>query len=77
MDCLESLVCSGLCVNESKSNVYMAGISPQVMEEIKLITGFSQGEFPFRYLGVPVASSRITIDQFNPLILKISEYISV
>ncbi|GFY99599.1 hypothetical protein Acr_13g0009990 [Actinidia rufa] len=77
MECLRNFGdCSGLCINASKSNVYMAGISPQEMEEIKLITGFSIGKFPFRYLGIPVASSRLTIEQFNPLILKVSDYIS-
>ncbi|GFZ19717.1 hypothetical protein Acr_28g0004220 [Actinidia rufa] len=78
MECLNSFgECSGLSINASKSNVYMAGICLVVMEEIKLSTGFSIGEFPFRYLGIPVASSRLTLDQFIPLILKVSEYISV
>ncbi|GFZ01918.1 hypothetical protein Acr_15g0005270 [Actinidia rufa] len=53
MECLENFgECSGLCINYSKSNVYMAG------------------------LGIPVASSKLTIEQFSPLVLKISEYIS-
>ena len=46
------------------------------MEAIKGITGFSQGSFPFRYLGIPVANSRLSIAQFSPLIDKISGYIS-
>ncbi|GFZ00592.1 eukaryotic translation initiation factor 4E [Actinidia rufa] len=51
MDCLKKFgECSGLCINASKSNVFMAGISQEGMEEIKAITGFSLGEFPFRYL---------------------------
>ncbi|GFY86445.1 hypothetical protein Acr_05g0000840 [Actinidia rufa] len=63
MECLKKFRdCSGLCINASKSNVYMAGICPDEMEEIKLITGFSIGEFPFRYLGIPVASSRLTTE---------------
>ena len=77
MECLEKFgECSGLSINALKSNVYMAGISPQEMEEINQITGFSIGVFPFKYLGIPVASSRLIIEQFNPLILKVSEYIS-
>ncbi|GFS34973.1 wall associated kinase 5 [Actinidia rufa] len=67
---------SGLSINASKSSVFMAGICPEDMEEIEAITGFNKGEFPFRYLGVPVAVSRLTIDQFSPLISKISEYTS-
>ena len=78
MECLKKFRdCSGLCINASKSNVYTAGICPEEMEEIKLITGFSIGEFPFRYLGIPVASSRLTTEQFRPLILKVSDCISV
>ena len=77
MECLDKFGdCSALCINASKSNVYMAGISPQEMEVIKLITSFNIDEFPFRYLGIPVASSRLTIEQFSPLILKVSDYIS-
>ncbi|XP_057478807.1 uncharacterized protein LOC130766129 [Actinidia eriantha] len=54
----------------------MAGINREDMEEIKAITGFNMGTFPFRYLGIPVAASKLTIEQFNPLISRISEYIS-
>ncbi|GFS34515.1 hypothetical protein Acr_00g0034340 [Actinidia rufa] len=54
---------------------YSAGISSMDMEAIKGITGFSQGSFPFKYLGIP-ADSRLSIFQFSPLIDKISGYIS-
>ncbi|GFZ11161.1 hypothetical protein Acr_22g0005590 [Actinidia rufa] len=77
MDCLNKFgECSGLGISNTKSNVFMAGISRDIMEEIKTITGFSSGRFPFRYLGIPVAASRLTIEQFNPLITKISDYVS-
>ena len=77
MDCLKKFgECSGLCISNTKSNVFMAGISRDIMEEIKTIIGFSSGRFPFRYLGIPVAASRLTIEQFNPLITKISDYVS-
>ena len=54
----------------------MAGICSEDIEEIKSITGFRMGEFPFRYLGILVVASKLTIEQFSPLISKISEYIS-
>ncbi|GFY83129.1 hypothetical protein Acr_02g0013690 [Actinidia rufa] len=77
MECLKQFGnYSGLCVNASKSCVFMAGICTEEMEEIETITGFSKGEFPFRYLGIPVAASRLTINQFSPFISKISEYIN-
>ncbi|XP_057471089.1 uncharacterized protein LOC130759899 [Actinidia eriantha] len=63
MDCLKKFgECSGFHISDSKSNVFMAGISREIMKEIKTITGFSSSKFPFRYLGIPVAASRLTID---------------
>ena len=77
MDCLNQFGdVSGLRINANKSNVFMAGINHIDMAEIKSITGFRVGEFPFRYLGIPVAATRLTIEQFRPLTAKISEYIS-
>ncbi|GFY83790.1 hypothetical protein Acr_03g0005640 [Actinidia rufa] len=51
-------------------------INSSDMEAIKDITKFSQGSFPFRYLGIPVADSRLRISQYSPLIDKITNYIS-
>ena len=68
--------CSGLKISFSKSSFYSAGISQLDTDTIKGISGFSQGTFPFRYLGIPVAASRLTISQFSPMIDKISGYIS-
>ena len=77
MDCLKHFGdVSGLCINASKSNLFMAGINRTDMEQIKAITGFPLGRFPFRYLGIPVAASRLSIEQFSPLISRISEHIS-
>ncbi|GFS29167.1 hypothetical protein Acr_00g0005630 [Actinidia rufa] len=55
---------------------FTVGIYSQDKEAIKGITGFSQGSFPFRYLGIPIADSRIFIAQISLLIDKISGYIS-
>ncbi|XP_057512767.1 uncharacterized protein LOC130794821 [Actinidia eriantha] len=66
--------CSGLKISFSKSSFYSAGISSMDMEAINGITGFSQGSFPFKYLGIPIIDSRLTISQC-PLIDKISGYI--
>ncbi|GFS35677.1 hypothetical protein Acr_00g0041410 [Actinidia rufa] len=65
--------CSGLSINASKAQVFMVGVCSEEMEKI---TGFNIGQYPFRYLGILVAASRLTIDQFSPLISKISEYIN-
>ena len=68
--------CSGLQTNMGKSSFFAAGICPEELETIKRITGFALGAFPFKYLGIPVAASRLTIAQFSPLMDKISDYIS-
>ena len=68
--------CSGLKVSFSKSSFFPAGISSRDLESIKEITGFLQGTFPFKYLGIPMTVSRLTISQFSPLIDKISGYIN-
>ncbi|GFZ00533.1 hypothetical protein Acr_14g0001680 [Actinidia rufa] len=55
MECLKNFgACSGLCISATKSHVYMAGIDQEEMEKMKTISGLSMGEFPFRYLGIPV-----------------------
>ncbi|GFZ16285.1 hypothetical protein Acr_25g0006940 [Actinidia rufa] len=68
--------CSGLSINLTKSSFYLAGVSNTDIEIIKGVTGFSQGSFPFRYLGIPVADSRLNIAQYSPLIDKISYNLS-
>ncbi|GFS33810.1 hypothetical protein Acr_00g0030680 [Actinidia rufa] len=76
-DCLKNFgECSGLCISPNKSNLSMDGFCREDAEEIKTISRFSLGRFPFRYLGIPVAASRLSIEQFSPLISKIAEYIN-
>ncbi|GFY87986.1 hypothetical protein Acr_05g0016250 [Actinidia rufa] len=62
--------CSGLKVSFSKSSLFAAGINSSDMEAIKDITTFSQGSFSFRYLGILVADSRLTISQYSLLLIK-------
>ena len=44
---------SGLRVSMQKSNLFAAGIPRDDLETIKSLSGFSDGRFPFRYLGFP------------------------
>lgn len=36
------------------------------------LTGFQQGSFPFRYLGIPLASVKLELSDYSPLIEKIT-----
>ena len=67
---------SRLRISFAKSSIYSAGICSSDLEEIMGIIGFTLGSFPFRYLDIPVADSRLSIAQFSPLIDKISKYIN-
>ena len=68
--------CSGLRINFTKFSILSAGICTFDLENILDHTGFIQGSFPFRYLGIPVADSMLSIAQYSPLIYKISNYIN-
>ncbi|XP_074282988.1 uncharacterized protein LOC141607529 [Silene latifolia] len=64
---------SGLHANTEKTNIYFGGVSEPVKELILSSTGFSEGAFPFRYLGLPLHTSRLTSDMFDTIIIKIQQ----
>lgn len=45
--------------------------------ELSAMTGFRLGQFPFRYLGVPIAGSALKFVHFGSYLKKISTYISL
>ncbi|XP_074305172.1 uncharacterized protein LOC141640184 [Silene latifolia] len=61
--------------------VFTRGVFPVLLQLLlvwKLLIcfqGFSAGEFPFRYLGLPLFNARITKDIYQPLLDKIKERI--
>ncbi|XP_074278205.1 uncharacterized protein LOC141601800 [Silene latifolia] len=65
----------GLHANIEKTNMYFGGVHPDVMEAMLAATGFSDGQLTFRYLGVPLSSSRVSVAMFDSLILKIKHSI--
>ncbi|KAK9677027.1 hypothetical protein RND81_11G117000 [Saponaria officinalis] len=67
----EFAACSGLYPNLEKTEIYFGGVGKQVRELILAQTDFVEGKFPFRYLGVPLNASRITIDMYNVLLTRI------
>lgn len=62
---------SGLNANMDKSHIYIAGITADEKLYIANETGFSLGELPFRYLGIPLSCKKLSIVQYMPLVDKI------
>ncbi|GAA0165339.1 reverse transcriptase [Lithospermum erythrorhizon] len=75
MSCLEDFeAVSGLSFNPTKSSIYLAGVSGERRARFLARVGFSEGSFPVRYLGIPLAPTSVSVDQFSPL-TAIEQYI--
>ncbi|XP_075087887.1 uncharacterized protein LOC107829334 [Nicotiana tabacum] len=67
---------SGLQANLTKSAVYCGGMAHREKEAIVQQLGYSLGELPFKYLGVPLDTKNLTMVQWQSLIAKIVAKIS-
>ncbi|XP_019265554.1 PREDICTED: uncharacterized protein LOC109243113 [Nicotiana attenuata] len=61
---------SGLLANLTKSAIYFGGVALNVKVEILQNTGYSPGDFPFKYLGITLDTKKSTALQWQPLIEK-------
>lgn len=68
---------AGLRVNLLKSNVYLACMDDYLRQDILNVTGFTSGVLPFRYLGIPLASSKLRTSDYSLLVDVIRSKISV
>lgn len=59
---------SGLQINAAKSKIFAAGITQEQFLELQNISNFSPGEFPIKYLGLPLMHGKIKCSHFSPLI---------
>lgn len=50
---------SGLEVNKNKSEVYFAAMKAHEIQRVTDVSGFKVGTLPFRYLGVPIATTKL------------------
>ena len=62
---------SGLEINPSKSSIFFGGVSDSMKQLILSDTGFVEGSFPFRYLGIPLSPHRLLASQFSPFLHKL------
>ncbi|XP_074262965.1 uncharacterized protein LOC141585820 [Silene latifolia] len=62
---------SGLKANMDKTEAYLGGVDQNLRSLILSTVGFQEGKFPFRYLGLPINSSRLTRNMYDARLLKI------
>lgn len=54
-----------------KSSLYIAGVATHTKEEILKQLGYTEGTLLFRYLEVPLASKKLSVNHYLPLIEKL------
>ncbi|KAL9224822.1 hypothetical protein vseg_000822 [Gypsophila vaccaria] len=62
---------TGLTMNRTKSHIYFNGVPRDIISHILATSGMSAGQFPFRYLGVPISSKKLFILDCEVLIDKV------
>ncbi|XP_021741986.1 uncharacterized protein LOC110708209 [Chenopodium quinoa] len=63
---------SGLSANLDKSETFFGGVSDDENALFLQVLGMSAGCIPFRYLGVPLSSKKLSVLQCKPLVAKIT-----
>ncbi|KAL2228517.1 UNVERIFIED_CONTAM: hypothetical protein Sindi_1831400 [Sesamum indicum] len=66
----------GLRLNVQKSHVIISRSAQGWKDQILTIMGFQEGQLPMRYLGLPLLSSRLSISDCQPHLLKIDARIN-
>ena len=61
---------TGLKENPQKCNIFFGSVDENSKTEIKAVTGFNEGRFPFRYLGIPLTTKRVAVHQYDCLLEK-------
>ncbi|VFQ67774.1 unnamed protein product [Cuscuta campestris] len=67
---------SGLTLNPTKSNIFLAGKYRDSSHALLALASFPRGQLPVRYLGLPLASQRISESDFAPLFKTVEGYLS-
>ncbi|XP_038997432.1 uncharacterized protein LOC120122379 [Hibiscus syriacus] len=68
---------SGLKLNASKCQIYVTGIPAEQISFIREFTGFNLGTLPVRYLGVPLVTRKLVVNDCQALIDKLREKLSL
>lgn len=62
---------SGLRISLEKSTLYTTGISDMQEEDILSRFPFTSGQLPVRYLGLPLLTRKMTVNDYMPLVEKV------
>lgn len=62
---------SRLQANAAKSSIYFGGVLPVIKQQILQELGYSVGKLPFKYLGIPLSSKKLSLLQWYPLVERI------
>ncbi|WMV23227.1 hypothetical protein MTR67_016612 [Solanum verrucosum] len=68
---------SGLEANMEKSSLFLAGVDDGIRDQLLIRTGFTIGEFPIKYLGLPLSPKKWKLMDCHALIAKITQRITV
>lgn len=69
---METFSCTcGLKANKAKSEMYLSNVDNETQQQAPLVSGFKEGKMPFRYVGVPLNSKRLTVANCDGLVEKI------
>ncbi|XP_010682383.1 uncharacterized protein LOC104897238 [Beta vulgaris subsp. vulgaris] len=63
---------SGLVASVEKSHIYFSGVQEDSANELANIVHMPIGDLPFKYLGVPLTSKKLTYAQSKPLVEKVT-----
>ncbi|XP_058775134.1 uncharacterized protein LOC131649386 [Vicia villosa] len=64
---------TGLTLNATKSSIYFGGVEDTIKTQILQKTLFNEGLLPFKYLGIPLTTKRLSITHYMILVDKIME----
>ena len=67
---------SGLAVSFQKTSFYASGLTEQEINTIHASTGMVNGSLPFRYLGVPLNSKKLSLANCEPLLHQVKNRLS-
>lgn len=67
---------SGLTVSLQKSSFFASGLTEQEIATIQVSTGMPCGSLPMRYLGVPLCTKKLNLQNCEPLLQQIKKRLS-